>query len=211
LTVLVRINHSVNDEQFKINYSFAIPPNRRYHLFRMQIDFLPWILHAHLLVFKCVLRWTLLYRIHFSSPITSQSKKRLFICRQRNSCKKLDSIYSLRLANAAPTYRVSKYIQSFLNPKIRLICQCWISQQFLLLKFVNCFALNYAQYHARAWLHGKKFFIAAANHSLLKLYLLPCNKRICHCYYISFLAKYTSSAMITSITNWKFAITNRCN
>jgi len=50
-----------------------------------------------------------------------------------------------------------KCIQSFLNAEMQSICQCWISQQSLLLKFVNYFALNCAmsssaRRSARTWL-----------------------------------------------------------
>jgi len=50
-----------------------------------------------------------------------------------------------------------KCIQSFLNAEMQSICQCWISQQSLLLKFMNDFALNCtmsssARRSARAWL-----------------------------------------------------------
>jgi len=125
LTIFVRINHLTNEKQLKINYSFAIPPNKKHHLLRMQIDFC----HRFSLFvsFQMCLRWTLLYRIHFSL-IINRSKKILYLIGQaKKQLQKFDSICSLWFALVtAPTYRTSKCTQSFLNAEMQSICQLYM-------------------------------------------------------------------------------------
>jgi len=118
LTVFVRINRLANGKQFKINYSFAISQNnKKRHLLRLQIGFCHFLFGFSSTSFQVRLRWTLLYKIHIS-PV--DPKTTLYFVDQ---VKKFDSICSLRLANAAPTYRASKYSIFFFNIKMQSIYQ----------------------------------------------------------------------------------------